>query len=65
QRAEARLRDSRTVGDLRQWLVASGHVGASERFVLSAGFPPQPLADDGASLKEASLCNAAVIVRLA
>lgn len=65
QRAEARLRDSRTIGDLRQWLVASGHVGASERFVLSAGFPPQPLADDGASLKEASLCNAAVIVRLA
>lgn len=64
QRAQARLSAGRTVGDLRQWVVASGNVPSGQGFVLTAGFPPQPLSDENASLKDAALLNAAVIVRL-
>mmetsp|Transcript_45862 Transcript_45862/g.67255 ORF Transcript_45862/g.67255 Transcript_45862/m.67255 type:complete len:369 (+) Transcript_45862:121-1227(+) len=63
-RAEARLSAARTVGDLRRWVVASGNVPAGQNFLMNAGFPPQPLTDDSASLKDAQLCNAAVVLRL-
>jgi hypothetical protein len=36
-RAEARLNSTRTVGDLRRWVVANGMVGSGQDFILMGG----------------------------
>lgn len=64
QRAEARLSAARSVAELRRFIIASGYVAPGQSFIMSAGFPPKPLAEEGATLQNASLCNAAVMVRL-
>jgi len=54
-----------TIGDLKclveRHLSQAGE--AARPYVLSAGFPPKPLADDDATLEGAGLLNAAVTHR--
>ena len=41
KRAEARLKESRTVSDLKRWIVASGHVSPEQNFMINAGVRKQ------------------------
>jgi len=63
--ARLRMHQSHTIADLKK-LVEQQLMQAGEQprpFVLSSGFPPKPLTDDGATLASANLLNAVVIQR--
>lgn len=63
QRVSASLLPEWTVGMLRRWIGAAGHVPAAVPFNIIAGFPPKPLENEAQTLQEAGLCNACVTVK--
>jgi len=62
QRIVIKANQTHTVGDLRSHIEAECPVG--KPFELRTTFPPQVLANDGASIKDAGLLNAAIVQRI-
>ncbi|XP_064476804.1 NSFL1 cofactor p47-like [Ornithodoros turicata] len=63
-RIVAKLNDTHTIADVRNYIVAARPEYAGSTFVLLTTFPHKELEDEKASLKDANLLNAVIVQRL-
>ncbi|PWN41232.1 SEP-domain-containing protein [Ceraceosorus guamensis] len=64
QRLTGRFNHTHTVADVRAYINASSAGMAARSYVLQTSFPPKPIQDESATLKDANLLNAVVIQKL-
>ena len=62
-RMKVQLNETATVGDLRQYVVTARPELAAVTFGLRTSFPPAELENDGATLKEAGILGAAILLK--
>ena len=58
------MSETRTVGDLRQYVQMARRVYVDQPISLRLSHPPKELDNDGATLKDAGVLNAAILLRL-
>ncbi|XP_059086981.1 NSFL1 cofactor p47-like [Tigriopus californicus] len=63
-RLKIQLNQSQTVGDIRRYVTISRPEIAAQTFILMTSFPNKELTDDQATLKDAGLLNAAILLKL-
>lgn len=62
-RLVVRLNQTHTIADIRQYIIVARPEYASQTFALMTTFPNKELTDDQASVKDAGLLGAAILLR--